>query len=526
MNAEELYDAFAQIDDDLLDGATGTVRSANDRSVKRIFKTAVAVLIVTLIFAAAEITVFAVGASYADMTLSEYFGKVFRKEINVDISGAVAVVNGEPIYKSSLDFLMQSSPNVDEKTALEELIKQVLLTQEAEKRCYGLRITDEDVKKTVETQMRYLKQIAALPESEQTESVRQLLSYLSENGITIEEYYMNEESFRTYRNLLMRSALLGDITKGETDPDKIIEKTESFKNELYEKAEIEILLAEEPPYVLYGDYMNTGRDMVVSGGRKIDDIVKTVGKRCVDEELESAKGLRDVPKGIYCDINIYYVSYHISGLGDLTPDAISKAPDAWPYIHIPIFCTYEGQKRVFGEVLLKPTVTDYSKMTWDYVRSDLVYHLPDTEPYKSGMDCKIWTVAPTREDLARFCLEKGIGEYKTAMHFFCREQWQDILLIQTDTGEYVYDIGDTLAQISGRPLTNDKIRVYTLREYKELLEAYLKEHGGQSGIGGGVGAVAAEKGEVGKTALWIAGAVLLCYVSALAVVIVKIKKHE
>ena len=524
MNAEKLYDAFAQIDDDLLDGAAPTQDTiiTKRRPARRAFRTALASLLITAVFAAAELTVFAVGASYADMTLGEYFGKVFRKEIDASVSGAVAIVNGEPVYRSSLDFLIRSRPDVDEKTALKELIKQVLLTQESEKRGYGARITDEAVQKTVETQMRYLKQIAALPVSEQPEAARQILEYLSENNITIEEYYLNEESFRTYRNVLMRSALLGDITKGETDPDKIIEKTESFKNELYEKAEIEIFLAEEPPYVLYGDYMNGDRDMVAGNGKTIDEIVKTVGQRCVDEQLEFARHTGDAPKDIYCDINIYYVSYAVSGLNDLTPEAISKAPDAWPYIHIPIFCTYEGQKRVFGEVLLKPTVTDYNKWTWDYVTSTLSYHILDTEPYKSGMDCKIWTVAPAREDLARFCLEKGIGEYKTAMHFFYREQWQDILLIQTDTGEYVYDIGDTLAQISGRPLTNDKIRVYTLHEYEEI----AKENDGKSGIGGGVGAVAAEKGEVGKTALWIAGAVLLCYASALAVVIVKIKKHE
>ncbi|MBO4501961.1 MAG: hypothetical protein J5760_06940 [Clostridia bacterium] len=252
MNAEKLYDAFAQIDDDLLDGATGTVRSAYDRSVKRIFKTAVAVLIVTLIFAAAEFTVFAVGASYADMTLGEYFGKVFRKEIDAGVSGVIAVVNDEPVYRSSLDFLIRSRPDVDEKTALEELIKQVLLTQEAEKRGYGARITDEAVQKTVETQMRYLKQIAALPGSEQPESARQLLSYLFENNITIEEYYLNEESFRTYRNALMRSALLDDVAKGETDPEKRVEILETYKDSLLKKAYVKVLIPEEQPYVIGG----------------------------------------------------------------------------------------------------------------------------------------------------------------------------------------------------------------------------------------------------------------------------------
>ena len=72
-------------------------------------------------------------------------------------------------------------------------------------------------------------------------------------------------------------------------------------------------------------------------------------------------------------------------------------------------------------------------------------------------------------------------------------------------------------------MTNDKIRVYTLHEYEEI----AKENDGKSGIGGGgIGAGeldTSEKKKVGGTVLWIAGAVLLCYVAALAAVIVKMK---
>jgi hypothetical protein len=522
MNAEKLYDAFAQIDEDLIGDAAVTVRAVKKRSVNRIFKAAAAVFVVTLIFAAAEFAVFAAGARYADMTLGEYFGKVFRNEITEETSGVVAKVNGEPVHKSSLDYLMQLNPNVDEKTALESLITEVLVTQEAKKRGYGVRVSDADAENMAKAQKQYFEQIASLPESEQPESVRTLLSYLSENNITIEEYFASEHALSSYRSALMRGALLDDIAKGETDPDKIVEIIENFKTRLRENAEIEILLTEEQPFILYGDYMNGDRDMVAGNGKTIDEIVKTVGQRCVDEQLEFARHTGDAPKDIYCDINIYYVSYAVSGLNDLTSEAISKAPNAWPYIHIPIFCTYEGETRVFGEVLVKPTVTDYNKWTWDYVTSTLSYHILDTEPYKSGADCQIWTVAPTEEELARLCVERGIGEYKAAMLFFYREQWNQLLLIQTDTGEYVYDIGDTLRRISW-PLTNDKIRVYTLHEYEEI----AKENDGKSGIGGGgIGAGeldTSEKKKVGGTVLWIAGAVLLCYVAALAAVIVKMK---
>ena len=46
MNAEELYDAFAQIDDDLLDGTTGTVLRVRTINPRRIVAAAIALFVV------------------------------------------------------------------------------------------------------------------------------------------------------------------------------------------------------------------------------------------------------------------------------------------------------------------------------------------------------------------------------------------------------------------------------------------------------------------------------------------------
>ncbi len=191
-----------------------------------------------LIIAIAALFVIAVvGAANEDMSISEYFAKLFKGDI-VENTETVATVNGEKVNISNIVNMKKFTPSLTNDECLDYLIKQKLFNQEAAKR--GITVSDEDLNNLIQYQITIFNEVNKADVSKQDENAKIFLEMLKINGMTIEEYFNDKDVIDSYRSFLTRSRLEKQIIGNETDAEKIQEMIESYTDELKAKADIVI----------------------------------------------------------------------------------------------------------------------------------------------------------------------------------------------------------------------------------------------------------------------------------------------
>ena len=175
--------------------------------------------------------------------LGEFYDDNIKGKTEADDSEVLAVVNGKNITQKLVDGYMTSYEIVGEKKSKEEIIEKIatdiLLTKEAQE--HDITVSDDEVSKVIEDQMKLLKE---------TTTYKEFQNYLSGADITEEEYIKIVTPI--YKKLLIQGKYKNEILRREfQEKNSDIQESEfhnafeeyyqKYKEELFDNAEIEYL---------------------------------------------------------------------------------------------------------------------------------------------------------------------------------------------------------------------------------------------------------------------------------------------
>lgn len=182
------------------------------------------------------------GAVAAQPYISDALEKFYdsAEKIKNDSSGTVvAVVNGESIYKETIDFYIASAElsasgsaiyKTEDKTEiLDELIRDTVVRQEAER--LGLEADYNEAYDLISSAYGDLKKQGG-------ENYEFLKNYLKKLDLTESEYL--QQGAEAYRRAMTRSNLYSHFVKDKTGTDdELLAAYDEYVKQLIEKSEIE-----------------------------------------------------------------------------------------------------------------------------------------------------------------------------------------------------------------------------------------------------------------------------------------------
>ncbi len=174
---------------------------------------------------------------------TDFFSSVIPKQRSSDI---VAIVNGENIYQNEIDYRIafneiqrintpdeykDSIPSITEEDALNTLIKNRIIQQEAQK--IGVIIDKNGAREYIENNYNEIMKL-------NDENAMFLKEYLQNTNLSEEEYL--ELATGAYCNILMRNGVYANFCIGKTGTDEeLLEQFDLYVDDLVSLADVEII---------------------------------------------------------------------------------------------------------------------------------------------------------------------------------------------------------------------------------------------------------------------------------------------
>lgn len=189
------------------------------------------------------------GIVVADKFFSDEMQDVFdsaNELYNSNNKNVIITVDGTPIYKENIDFLVKTKElsiknsaqnniensekvTVNVNEIIDEQIRSIVTLNEAKKQ--GLEVTYKEAAEYEE------EMFAFIEEDKDSYESKFIYDFIEETNMTLEEY--REKSVDVYRNMLTRAALYDKFAEGkEGNYDELVAQYEKYIGKLVEKADI------------------------------------------------------------------------------------------------------------------------------------------------------------------------------------------------------------------------------------------------------------------------------------------------
>ncbi|MGS0765210.1 hypothetical protein [Syntrophomonas curvata] len=202
------------------------------------------IIIVVCCLAVISITYLSVSKSIGS-SLNYEWGQKWKEFIANDNDETVMVVNEVPVtqkqLKSKMKFLAAQQAGASEEAALQALIKQIVLRQEAERR--GISVNLQEAESFAETIKKDLL------DNQDTPGAKETLEYISATGQTVDEFF--KEAVPDYQKALIVGKLRSQVAKETSMQFKSLSQQElevkqkaefkKLEQELMEKAQVKII---------------------------------------------------------------------------------------------------------------------------------------------------------------------------------------------------------------------------------------------------------------------------------------------
>lgn len=194
-------------------------------------------IIISTLFAVivlSTITVLAVN----DFSIGKTFGVLFKNKESKNI--VIATVYDKEITLYNYNYAKAGSPNLSDEDILDALVESKLLELDSTQR--NISVTDDELYEFIEMQ----KKLIAETDKEQEPYIT-LMDMCKELDITLDEYWLLEETQNSYKKFLIKGKLFDEVFKeeGSITAEEKLETKESYIKSLKEKAKSDITIYSE-----------------------------------------------------------------------------------------------------------------------------------------------------------------------------------------------------------------------------------------------------------------------------------------
>ncbi|MDD2269627.1 MAG: hypothetical protein PHY15_08835 [Eubacteriales bacterium] len=173
-----------------------------------------------------------------DFSIGKTFGALFKnKESKKEI---IAIVYDKEITLYNYNYAKARSPKLSDEEIIDALVESKLLEVDSTQR--NISVTDEELYEFIEMQ----KKLIAETDKDQEPYIT-LIDMCKELDITLDEYWLLEETQNSYKKFLIQGKLFDEVFKeeGSITTEEKLETKESYIKSLKEKAKSNITIYSE-----------------------------------------------------------------------------------------------------------------------------------------------------------------------------------------------------------------------------------------------------------------------------------------